>query len=135
MLCCLCLALTFVPTAHAATTTPHHTNACVLRGSFQNVYDSYDHNEGVISIHYSICNNTVWGTFLSNTNAWSGVKVSLFSQTGISIFTSPSYGYAANTNFNSPTEDYGSPESWMAEVRMVDNASQIITTDSGYASF
>lgn len=112
-------ALTFVPapSAHAATLTP---NCGVYREAWTYVYDSYNHNEGILSVHYNDCNRDIWGTFLSNTNTWKTVTVYIeYSyMPGYLDFT---YGWAPNTNFNSPYYIAGFSTCYYAEVDLVDN--------------
>lgn len=108
-----------------------HAAPCVVRGAFTNVYDSYHHDQGVLSVHRNYCNNTVWATFLSNTNTWTSVQVGtiLYPNTGnTQTLYSQWYGWKANTNFNAPA---AGARCVAASITMYDNRYQEIQSSTG----
>lgn len=117
--CFLALGIAFAstPVAHAA---PLKSASCgTAREGFATVYDSYNHDEGVVSLHYNNCNRAIWGTFLSNTNTWRTVYV--YTMPTTSGFKEATYGWAPNTNFNAPSYTAGFSSCYYAEVDLVDN--------------
>lgn len=88
------------------------------------INDSYGHNQGILSLHENTCNDTVWATFLSNTNTWKTITVyTVWVEYPDQVFSQPAYynQWKANTNFDAGAYPAYTSECYFAALNLTDN--------------